>query len=92
LTYLQNTPNCLTFDPSNVSILPPGSLPVVTITGNPPNQVLNMSVPEGNPGPQGPPGNAGGTGNSGNQGAAGATGKPGIWEVPKQYVNTFSSS
>ena len=92
LTYLQNTPNCLTFDPSNVSILPPGSLPVVTITGNPPNQVLNMSVPEGNPGPQGPPGNAGGVGNSGNQGAVGATGKPGIWEVPQQYVNTFSSS
>ena len=91
LTYLQNTPHCLAFDASHVSILPPGSLPVVTITGNPPNQVLNLSVPEGNPGPQGPPGNVGGTGNPGNPGAVGATGNPGIWEIPQQYANTFSS-
>lgn len=92
LTYLQNTPNCITFDASGVSILPPGSAPVVTITGNPPNQVLAMSIPEGNPGPQGAVGPMGGSGNAGNQGVIGATGAPGIWEIPQQYTNVFSSS
>jgi len=90
-TYLQNRYNFLTFDPSHVSILPPGSLPMVTIEGNPPNQVLSMLIPQGMPGIQGPVGAAGGTGIIGNPGKAGPDGKVGIWELPTQYENTYST-
>lgn len=42
-----------------VTVLAPSATATATITGTPPNQVLNLSIPKGEDGPDGPPGPAG---------------------------------
>jgi len=43
----------------SVTVLPPTATATATITGEPPNQVLNLGIPKGEQGPAGDPGPAG---------------------------------
>ena len=42
-----------------VTVVDPSQPAAATLTGEPPNQVLNLSIPKGDPGPRGDPGPAG---------------------------------
>jgi len=89
--YLANTPNVLSID-KNIGFSVAGSNPIFTITGIPPNQVLNASVPGGIDGPVGPVGPVGGSGKPGQNGQMGSSGSVGKWEIPIQYYYGDSAS
>jgi hypothetical protein len=67
-------PTTTTFTIGTVTTGDPGTEADASITGTPPNYVLNLTIPQGEVGPQGPIGETGPQGPIGETGPAGADG------------------